>query len=97
MRINYENAAEDDTKPLLLNETSTESENVDLPQPSFEPSSRYLKLEAAKKHLDMKEPENHYRYLRHLDTDEAKAESHKTIECGDHKVLFPFTPYPQQE
>jgi len=42
----------------------------------------------------MKEPENHFRYLRHIDTDDVKAESQKVIDCGDHKVFFPFTPYP---
>lgn len=72
MRINYENGAEDDTKPLMLNDSSTESDKaVNVPRVA-EPSSRYLKLEAAKKHLDMSEPENHYRYLKHIDTDEDK-------------------------
>jgi hypothetical protein len=76
MQIEYEGQAADenqrDSKPLLLGETSTESENVDMNALQTEnvPSSRYLKLEAAKKHLDMKEPENHYRYLKQIDTDE---------------------------
>ncbi len=46
--------------------------------------------------MDVKEPENHFKFLRHIDTDAGISASSHRFQVNDLEILFPCKPYQVQ-